>query len=180
MDIFLSKFFWGGLLIFWGLGLILEKLFKLNIPFGRFIIAFILIYCGIYIITRSTVKQKKIEVNSSFFSSTTLTSSEGNRQFNVVFGSNVVDISDYTYPEPVEINTIFGSSTVLIAKDRTYSIRANTGLGETILPFEREQYLGSNVYIVGNKESEEKTEIVLNTVFASTHVKFKSEDKRER
>ncbi|MCL2062922.1 MAG: hypothetical protein FWG98_00925 [Candidatus Cloacimonetes bacterium] len=178
MGFFLTRFFWGGFLICWGLVLIIEKLFPIKIPFGRLIIAFLLIYGGVYLLTRTT-KQKRVEVNTNIFTSSKVVNTKEGKEYNFVFGNNVIDLSDYDKSETIEINTVFGSSTVYLSRDKTYKIRANTAFGETKLPFQRESWLGSCDFIIGEKDRDFKIPIEINTVFGSTNVLLKNSEEAE-
>jgi len=177
MGFFFTKFFWGGLLICYGIIMILEKLFKLNIPFGRFLIAFLLIYGGVYLITRTT-KQKKVNIDTRVFTTKSTFHSENNKEYSVVFGSNIIDLSDYSQLEPIQVNTVFGTSDVLLSKEKTYIINVNAAFAETILPNQKELWLGTGKYVIGDASRENKINIELNTVFGSSHVKFKNDDVR--
>ena len=175
MGFFLSKVFWGGFLISWGLVLIIEKIFKVNIPLGRFIIAFLLIYGGVYILTRTT-KQKRVEINSNITTNSSVLNSSNGREFHSVFSSNIIDISDLSTTDPIEINSIFGSTTVYLSNEKTYLIRVNTAFGGTRLPYQNESWLGSSSYIIGDKTREQKINIEINTVFGSTNVMIKKSE----
>ena len=178
MGFFITRIFWGGLLICWGIVLILNKFLKTPIPFGRLLIAFLLIYGGVYLLTKTT-KPKKVNINTTVFSTTEVFSSDNNREYNIVFGSNIVDLSDYDKTEALKVNTVFGSSTVILSSEKTYIIKANTAFGETILPLQKELWLGSGNYVIGDSGRENKIPIEINTVFGSTHVKLKISEKEE-
>jgi len=175
MTFFFSKLFWGGLLICWGVILILERLLQVNIPFGRFLVAFLLIYAGIYLLTRHN-KPNTCFPNLNIFTERTIVSDGSSKEFNVVFGSNVIDLTQHRdYSEPITINTVFGSSTVYLSPNETYEFRLNTVFGGTDLPDKREFHFGSNNVILGDKESPNKIRIEVNTVFGSTEMLFKKQ-----
>ena len=179
MGFFISRFFWGGLLICWGIVLIVEKLYPIKIPFGRLLIAFLLIYGGIYLITKTT-RQKKVDFDTKIFTSASVINSNEGNEYNVVFGQNIIDLSDYDKAEPIKLNTVFGTSTVYLSSEKTYQIIANTAFGETKLPFQRESWLGSGNFIIGEKDREPKIQIEINTVFGGTNVLLKKNESPHR
>ena len=144
MGFLFTKVFWGVLLVLWGLMLILSKLLNTNIPFFRFLIAFLLIYGGIYLLTRHN-KPKKWFTNSGVFSEMIINNDGTGKEYNVVFGSNVVDLSNITEStQTIKINTIFGSTEVYLSKNKAYILRVNTVFGST-------EYLISNLLPSGKE-----------------------------
>ena len=175
MNFLVSRLFWGGILICWGLVLILEKTLQINIPFTRFILAFLLIYGGVYLITRQN-KVKKINFNNKFYRDSEYVFDKTNKEYNIIFGSSIIDLSKTTLTDkPIKINTIFGSSDVYISETESYEINVNTFFGETILPNKKESNFGSTHYSIGNNESN-KISIEVNTIFGSSHIILKKSE----
>ena len=173
MGFLYSKLFWGGLLIFWGVVLILERVLQLNIPFMRLLIAFLLIYSGIYLLTRHN-KSKKWFFNANVFNEVIINSDGTGKEYSVVFGSHVVDLSDITdYTQPIKINTVFGSSEVFLSKSQSYILNVNTVFGTTEMPNNQSFIISSNEFVIGDAEVENKIPIEINTIFGSTNVMFK-------
>ena len=173
MGFLASKLFWGGLLIFWGLMLVLEKLLQVNIPFMRFLIAFLLIYCGIYLLMRHN-KPKKVFPHTNIFTEVVINADGTGKEYSVIFGSQVVDLSDITdYNQTISINTIFGSTVVYLSKNQTYRVSVNTVFGPTEMPDKQSNSFGSREFILGDKEVVNKIPIEINTIFGSTAVVFK-------
>ena len=173
MGFFMTKFFWGTLLIGWGVMMILEKLLKMNIPYGRFIFAFILIYAGIYIITKHT-SHKKIIIEKKFNKSETVCERENVKEYNLTFGENVIDLSEQTdYSKLIKINTVFGQTDVYLSANEIYDIKVNTVLGETLMPTDKTINFGTNHFKIGDSEKDEKVNVEINTVFGTTNVLVK-------
>ena len=176
MGLFISKFFWGTLLIVWGVIMIIDKLFKLNIPYGRFIFAFILIYAGIYLIAK-TSSPKKTVIEKNAIRSETITDHSNFREYNMTFGENVIDLTTHIdYSKEVKINTVFGVTDVYLSEKETYDIKVSTVFGETSLPMDKTVNFGSNHYVIGNDSNQNKINVEINTVFGNTKVMMKAEN----
>jgi predicted membrane protein len=177
MGFLATKLFWGGLLICWGIALIVEKVLQINIPFMRFVFAFILIYGGIYLITKNS-NTRRVNVKTNVFNKILYHSAEG-KEYNVVFGSSMIDLSDISdFSEEYKVNTVFGSSEIYLSEDLNYDIKINTVFGETSLPNNKDINFGSNNYSFGS-EAAEKISLELNTVFGESIVKVKEGNKEK-
>jgi len=175
MGFFVSKFFWGTLLIGWGLVLIVEKLLKVSIPYGRFILAFVLIYAGIYLITKHS-SHKRIVIEKNTNKAETVSESADQREYNLTFGENIIDLSSFTdYSKRIIINTIFGTTDVYLSENEAYNISVNTVFGKTMLPPDKAVNMGfgSNNYTVGDDSKENKINIEINTIFGNTSIMIK-------
>ena len=173
VELFLSKFFWGTLLIGWGAIMIIEKLFKLNIPYGRFVFAFILIYAGVYLLTRHS-SSKKVVIEKRVFNTETVCDNNKLKEYNITFGESVIDLSaNIDYTKPIRINTVFGTTEVFLADNETYEIKVNTVFGETQMPLDKTVNFGTNHYIIGSDSNENKIKVEINTVFGNTKVVLK-------
>ncbi len=171
MGFLATKLFWGGLLICWGLVLIIERILQINIPLLRFVFAFILIYGGIYLITKNS-QTKKINVKTNIFNQSQYHSNDG-KEYNIVFGSSMIDLSDIKdSSEKYQINTVFGSAEVFLSEDINYDIKINTVFGETLLPNKKELNFGSNEFRFGT-DAGDKISLEINTVFGQTVLKLK-------
>jgi hypothetical protein len=177
MGFIFSKIFWGTLLIVWGAVLIIGKIFpRLDIPMGRFIIAFILIYAGVYLLTKVSTP-KKCHIKTKINNVENVCSSVSGAEYNIVFGSNVIDLSnrDFT-PETININTVFSTSEVYLSPTMVYDIKVNTVFGETLLPDNNSTKTRSDIYTIGDADAEQKQSIEINTVFGTTQVIVKKSD----
>jgi len=163
MRFLVSRVFWGLVLIFLGFTFILEAIFpNLDIPAGNIIIAFLLIYIGICIFTpKSSNIKSKVQVHTNN-ASRRVTGGEVN-EYSSVFGNNVIDLTKYNdKSKPIQINTVFGTSEVLLNEDEHYFFATNTVFGHTMLP---NKYSGSN-----SDNDENQIHIYIDTVFGSTTV----------
>jgi len=162
MRFLVSRVFWGLVLVFIGLTLILEAIFPIDVPTTNIILAFILIYIGICIFTP---KSSNIKSNVHIHTKNASRKAQGVEinEYSSVFGNNVIDLTKYRdKSKPVQINTVFGTSEVLLNEDEHYFFATNTVFGHTILP---------NRYTADNSDNDEsKINIYIDTVFGSTTV----------
>jgi hypothetical protein len=177
MGFMFTKIFWGTLLIVWGAVLILGKIFpKLDIPMGRFILAFILIYAGVYILMKVN-SPKKCHIKTKVSNVENVYMSVSGSDYNIIFGSNQIDLTNRDYTsESININTVFGTSEVFLSPTMVYDIRINTVFGETLLPNNSSIKTSSESYTVGDSDAEQKQSIEINTVFGTTHVMVKQSE----
>jgi predicted membrane protein len=172
MGFLLTKYFWGTILIGWGVCIILEKIFSLKIPYGKFLLAFLLIYAGIYLIMRTSSKvQTKVSQDETVIID--VKSSSDGRVHNTVFGSMVIDLTSHTDPtQTIKVNTVFGTAEVFLSSDLAYCISVNSVFGETTLPNTKEFMIESKRYF-GNQDSEIRIPVEINTVFGQTTLHIK-------
>lgn len=123
---FLFSGIWGIVLILIGLSIILQLVFKINIPVFRIVIAFLLIYAGI----RGLVGGNwfRHDNDSVVFEERGLKPS-GGREYSVVFGKGVVEAVQ-PLPEKgdrFEVNTVFGSSVLRIFEGCSHQNQVRVG-----------------------------------------------------
>jgi len=171
MSFLFTSVFWGLVLIFWGVSLIIEKIFKIKIPLMRFLLAFIIIYAGIHLLlfrsctTRSNIISKshpKVMVVSKRANNTNIDMNE----YSSIFANNTIDLTTYNdYDKGVMVNTVFGGSDVIISSEAVYNFIVNSVFGGVILP---------ENYKTGDGSSDQNViTIDINSVFGYTTVTVK-------
>ena len=184
MGFLFTKLFWGILIAGFGVTLILEKVLHTNIHFWRYLIAFILIYAGIYLIFKPTTC-KKVREPQKIVDAKVITNKDG-KEYTAIFGNNIKDLSEISEtPEPIELNTVFGNAQIWLSGDKTYEMEINTVFGSTNLPKTNTQTLHSedhttvtgiittNRIILGDPDQSNKIQIRTNTVFGNLDVFIK-------
>jgi len=172
-----SSIFWGIILILIGLSLILRVAFNVDFPFFKFLLALFLIYLGIRIFIGKDFRLFS-DVNDEhtvIFSQRTVTSVENGKEYNVIFGNGIFDLRNFevTGDEEVtvKVNTVFGSSEVLINDSIPLEIKANTVFAGSKMPDGNMSAFGEARY---NNESLSTTPLLRiesNTVFGGFLVK---------
>jgi predicted membrane protein len=128
-----GNMFWGIYLIIVGTLYLLRQQLHLQIPVFRVALAVFLIMLGI------TLLYGQFAIGSEqdfFFSSGGTTQVTKDGKYSVVFGDQTLDLTqmDMSKTHELEINTIFGSTTVYLDKNRNYRIRGSSAFGSMELP----------------------------------------------
>ncbi|MGM0504252.1 MAG: YitT family protein, partial [Bacteroidota bacterium] len=88
--------FWGILLILIGLGIVIRVVFNIDFPLIKFIIAFFFIFIGIKILIGNySFSHAEADEDTTIFSeSKVLGQDENFKEYNVIFGSTIIDLRD--------------------------------------------------------------------------------------
>ena len=156
MNILSSGVFWGLMLILIGLSIILKIIFNIDIPIFRVVIGVLLIYFGMQIIFGSNfLFRKKVTVRNRQGQFREYNLKSGDNQYNVIFGTSRIDLTDrknLEKDEIVEINVIFGSAFVYIDPTTPMQIEVNTVFGGATLPDKRFAVIGQEKFQTGDKD----------------------------
>src|SRR5260221_11993184 len=90
MSFFSSAVFWGVIVILVGLSIILKAVFGIHIPFLPIIFGLIIIYWGVRILTGGVFSFSRS--NSAVFSEAHINYDDTQGDYNIVFGSGVIDL----------------------------------------------------------------------------------------
>ncbi len=130
--------FWGIILIIIGLSLIIKIVFNIDFPIFKLLIAFFFIYLGIRILIGPSFKPLKSgDPYNVIFGERVITKVENMREYNVVFGKAIFDLRNYVPDSNVvdiKINTVFGTSEVLLNDSISSKIEANAVFAHADLP----------------------------------------------
>ncbi len=131
--------FWGILLILLGLAIILRVLFDIHI-FGVFFALFI-IFIGISMLVGRNwmFRPHQTTGNDVIFDDRTFSETpHDGTEYNVIFGKSTYDFRNAVpandNPLRIKINTIFGSTTVRISKDKAVRIKSDAVFGSSVMP----------------------------------------------
>lgn len=146
---FFTGTFWGILFIIVGLLFFVRSIFNLHIPVFKIVAGFLLIYWGLSIMfgTGSVKSDKSIIFSQGKFN----VKAKVNSEYNVIFGDGVVDLTGIELNEKtdVEINTIFGSSKVIVRSDLPLVFEGNTVFGSTSTPDGNTNAFGESNFVSG-------------------------------
>jgi len=144
MGFIFSSFFWGAVIILFGLSIILNAIFNIRIPVFSIIIALIFIYLGLKILFGAFgVKTSK---NTVVFSEGSLKVSQRNEDYNIIMGRGTIDLTDVTLEEDplsIEINVVFGKADLRIDSSIPMIMKVSSVFAGAHLP-------GGNVAAIGN------------------------------
>lgn len=143
--------FWGVFLILIGLGIVIRVVFNINIPIIKFIIAFFFIFIGIKLLVGNfNFRHGHIDENTTLFSESKIDGTQGNhKEYNVIFGSSVIDLRGIDLSEgsrEININTIFSGTVLKIDKNIPLRIKAEAVFGNAELPTGNSATFGTVYY----------------------------------
>ncbi|HKL08512.1 MAG TPA: LiaF domain-containing protein [Bacteroidales bacterium] len=131
--------FWGILLILIGLGIVIRVVFNIDFPLIKFIIAFFFIFIGIKILigNYSFLHTEAGEDTTIFSESKVQGQDESFKEYNVIFGSTIIDLRDIDLTKgskEIKINTIFGSSIIKLDEKTAIKVKADAAFASAKLP----------------------------------------------
>lgn len=143
--------FWGILLILIGLGIVIRVVFNIDFPIVKFIIAFFFIFLGIKILLGNfNFWHARHDENTTMFGERRIEGLDAeHKEYNVIFGSNVIDLRDIDLSQgskEVEIAVIFGSSDIKINEKTPVKIKAESVFGSAQMPNGNTASFGSTQY----------------------------------
>lgn len=143
--------FWGILLILIGLGIVIRIVFNIHFPLVKFVIAFFFILIGIKLIFGGfNFWHGNVSGNTTIFSESKIDGQKENfKEYNVIFGSSVIDLRDIDLAsgtKEIIINTVFGSTTLIIDKETPLKIKSDVVFASSKLPRENTSAFGTGHY----------------------------------
>lgn len=140
---FFSSAFWGIIIIFVGVAMLLRNFFDLDIPIFTIIAAGFLIFLGIRMIAGH--KMEINSANSAVFGEKEMGYVPGQNKYNVLFGNGNLDFSRMELIESklVEITCVFGEFKVAVNRDTNLQIFSSAAFGSFIAPSEQSSAFGS-------------------------------------
>ncbi|NOQ27075.1 MAG: hypothetical protein GQ564_17070 [Bacteroidales bacterium] len=143
--------FWGILLILIGLGIVIRVVFNINFPLVKFVIAFFFILIGIKLLFGGfNFRQGNFSGNATIFSESKIVGQKENfKEYNVIFGSSVIDLRDIDLTEgskEIIINTVFGSTTLIIDKETPIKLKSDVVFASSKLPRKNISAFGTGRY----------------------------------
>jgi hypothetical protein len=173
MHFIFSGVFWGFILILLGLTMILKVVFNIDIPVFRLLLALILIYWGAKLLFGLSFVPKSEK--NVVFDDKDITHIVSDKEYNVVFGKSNIDLRNFDWQgesAKVEINVVFGSSTIFINPEIPTKIKMEAVFAEGKLPEGNISFFGDNLYQTSSyKEGENYLLIELDIVFGSCLVR---------
>jgi predicted membrane protein len=130
----------GVLIILFGLGIIINVVFHVNIPIGKILVGVFLIYIGLRIILGNSFTPPIAHWRSgdAVFNHRTYHGLPGDsNEYNAVFGKAMVDLRGVELKEKItrlKITAVFGGAEVILDKNMPVRIKAETVFGGVQLP----------------------------------------------
>jgi predicted membrane protein len=172
-----GNLFWGSLLIIIGITIIIKIIFHIDIPIFRIIFAFVFIFIGIRILTGS-FKSKSFHKNSNdvYFGENNFAYNKSvPKEQNIVFGRGTIDlrnIDSTSLPADMEINTVFGSSEILIPQYMQVRIKVDAAFSGATLPNNNTSAFGTIYYESPNFDRNKPyLNLKINVVFGNLQIR---------
>jgi len=174
MEFLFSGLFWGLLLILIGLIVVINIVFKIEIPVARIIFGLLFVYIGLHILFGGGKKKEAAVI----FAGSEEWSTSVQDKYDTIFGSRKVDLSSIDLAQgsvKIKVDTIFGNCELRIDPAMPVKIHASAVFGSVQLPNGKQVVFGDDVYVTpGYKENVNTLNIKLDTVFGNTKI---TEDK---
>jgi predicted membrane protein len=142
----------GVLIILWGLGIIINVVFHVNIPIFKIFFGLFLVYIGLKMILGNSFPSPVVHWHSkdAVFSHRTYQGLHGDsNEYNAVFGKAMVDLRGIELKEKVtriKVTAVFGGAEVILDKNMPVRIKADTVFGGVQLPQNIAGAFGSAFY----------------------------------
>ena len=165
----INEYFWGIFLILVGVIFLLKQILKIDIPVFRTIAGILFIYIGLSIMFGGSISGSK---SSIVFGNGNIHFTELKNEYNIIFGSGTIDLSDVVISgnEKIKINTIFSTSKIIINKNQPITIKSNAAFASATLPNNLSHYFGNSTYMNNGEIGSGYLEVESNTVFGESRV----------
>ena len=165
--------FLGIILILVGIAALLRS-FDINLPFGRIVIGLLIIYVGFAFLFGGGIFIE--DGNTIVFNSSNIKVTDNiEGEYNIIFGSGIIDLTDVdpdNITTNIEINTIFGTSEVLLDSNKPMRIELSSVFGRATAPDGNAVTFGD--YVISNKTND--NDYIINikaaAVFGGTNIRF--------
>lgn len=140
----------GTILILLGLSILLKALFGIDIPLSRFVMAGLLIYAGVSLLSGPKMHcTKEDKKNIVFDEQTIMVTGSHPSCFNICFGKVTLDCTDITPSpnSPLMVSVTCGAATIKINKNMPVKIVINTCLANVELPTTDTVAVGTYTYL---------------------------------
>ncbi|MDN5303814.1 MAG: hypothetical protein PWP46_693 [Fusobacteriaceae bacterium] len=161
--------------MFWGVFFILlgfSMIFPFNIPIFKIALAIFFFYMGLQILLGGFGINIKNKENTIMFKKSKVEVSSKFKEYNIVFGSGVIDLRGLNIEEieNIEINIVFGNATVIVDKNIMTEMKISTVFGSSSLPNGSSSFFGDTNFIIGDNQENKKLSLDCSVVFGSLQV----------
>ncbi len=146
-----NAIFWGLVLVVAGILMILNYVFKLNIPVFKILVGLVLIYIGLYIIFG--FKYWKVgsynDGKTAVFAEMSVKPEKIDNEYNVIFSKGEIDLTAITNSDlgkNIGISAVFGSLVVKLPADVPVKVESSAVFGTITLPDKQNMFFGESDY----------------------------------
>ncbi|MCX6292150.1 MAG: LiaF-related protein [Bacteroidetes bacterium] len=175
MSFISSGVFWGGIIILFGLSIILREIFHVHIPFVRIIFGCILIYWGIKMISGGFGRNHWGR-NAAVFNEAKMNYDDAQKEYNTVFGSSTIDLfkMENKGDRKIEVNIVFGNCALILNDSIPIKVEISSAFASATTPDKNMSALGKSTYYTSAyKENQPYIFIEANVVFGKLDIESK-------
>ena len=167
-----SGIFWGTLIVLWGISMIIETIFHIDIPFFRIAFACMVIAFGVRILTGSRTWGWVDTGSDAVFGNASFKGKDIRDAYSIVFGHGDVDLSEATSGDKrATVNTVFGASKIRVNPKQPVRVRASCAFGEVVMPDGRTSSFGETSWTSpAFKDGKDALEIKIDVAFGRAEV----------
>ena len=170
-----TAIFWGSILLLIGLTMIINVIFKIDLPVARIAVAAVLIFIGVKLLLGKHLRvfnhesaQCNVQYNAT---------DKSKQEYNVVFSKGSVDLRNITLtgnePVRVDVHTVFAHTELHLTKDMPFRITSNTAFASVNIPNADSVVVGTTGYQSDSLDtSKPYLDIKLDCVFGQTELVF--------
>lgn len=166
--LFFNGVFWGVFFVLLGIAIVINIVFKIDIPIFSIFLAFFFVYLGLSIITGgfsfSKMKDKWRTSNYEWNPN-----DPNSKNYEIAFGQGNIDLTQVTQIQgtaKIRINIAFGQGLVIMNRQYAVKIIADSAFGKTTFPDGSFVSFGTHTYISpGFESAPDRIEIFANLAF---------------
>jgi len=169
--------FWGTIVIVIGASIILNGVFKINIPIFKILFGLLFVFIGLKIIFGSWqgVSGSRCGDHDVVFHEQTINQlDEDKKEYNAIFGKMTLDLRDMQIEtsRTIEVHTVFAATEIFLNKELPVKIITNVVFGGANLPDRTSGGFGSTTYSSKNLDENAPYLIIkADTVFGGLDVR---------
>ena len=174
MSFLSSGVFWGAIIILFGLSIVLKEIFHVQIPFVRILLGLILVWWGVRMIAGGF--NRSWSTHSAVFRESKMSYDGSNREYNIVFGSGMIDLfkMENKGNQKIEVNVVFGRGTLVLNDSIPAKVAMNAVFGSAQAPDKSANGFGETSYTTSAyREGEPHLFIESNVVFGRLAIESK-------
>jgi predicted membrane protein len=171
-----SRLFWGVIIVILGVSLILNHLFKINLPIFKILLGLGIIYIGVTVLMSGfNVSIGNSDGQHAIFS-TEQTKPEvlnDREEFNSIFGKMTVDLRQSEIPDRgnLEVNAVFGSATVYLPPNVRVHLKSGSVFGSVKNQERSLDGIGESSTDSGPADAVKQLDIEANAIFGEVRIK---------
>jgi len=156
---FFGRTFWGIVLVFLGITIILDQFFGIDFPFWGVFWSVVLIAFGLSLLLKKDHdwpgdwRPGKVAGGDIVFNDAAVEGDEKQRDYNIIFSRGEIDLRKISAKDKniyFRINNVFAGGSVIIDKNKPVKVAASSAFGSVVLPNGRNIAFGETEYVTSS------------------------------